>query len=352
MKNRVVLCLALLAGVVVLLLRNQLPNPAPKPDVPVPAVQSDTARPDVASPAASATASEPRRDTAEIVLPPSLEALWEKPVVEPPFAAFKEWTARYQQAPSAAAKAALEAEGVELARARLTAMADLIQSNPERALELAVPDGVRQALPGSVSSLLEEAINARGDLEVMGALPVPGSSGPFTPVLRAAVVGGKRYEVFTFGKGLEFVTKQNVPLNGIAVPASALGQSRQPSVLRREAYIMALGTPRPVTERSKLVRALAAQPFCGISGDPAIVALETGPEIKTYCGPRHLAQAASDINNQSSTPAGTQGLPIAESSYTEGRKRMLLMRPIWSDYTGGMTTNDALTHFQNFSNYM
>src|SRR6185436_21144498 len=98
---------------------------------------------------------------------------------------------RYQQASTAEAKAALEAEGIALARARLTAIADLIQANPERALELAVPDGVRAGLPGPVVSLLEASVSARGDLEVMGVMPVPGSSGSVTPVLRAAVVDGK-----------------------------------------------------------------------------------------------------------------------------------------------------------------
>src|SRR5205085_5558628 len=41
-----------------------------------------------------------------------------------------------------------------------------------------------------------------------------------------------------------------------------------------------------------------------------------------------------------------------ESSYTEGRKRMLLMRPYWTNQAVAMTTNAAITHFNNFSNYM
>src|SRR5258706_11688829 len=70
-------------------------------------------------------------------VPPSQRALWDRPVTEPQFAAFKNWVGRYQQAAGAKARAALEDEGLTLARVRLTAMADLIQSNPERALELA-----------------------------------------------------------------------------------------------------------------------------------------------------------------------------------------------------------------------
>src|SRR6185436_5369962 len=40
-----------------------------------------------------------------------------------------------------------------------------------------------------------------------------------------------------------------------------------------------------------------------------------------------------------------------KSTTTEGRKRMLLMRPYWSDHAVAMTTNSALTHWANFSNY-
>ncbi len=353
MKIRVVLCLALLAGAIVLLL-NQTPRPSPTADAPAAEVnKTEPVSSGAALSSVAATAPQPAPPLRESALPPSFEALWEKPVGEPPFAAFKDWAARYQQATTDEAKAALEADGAALARVRLTAMADLIQSNPERALELAVPPGVRDMLPPSVISLVEEAINARGDLEVMGVLPVPGSGDPVTPVIRAAVVGRKRYEVFTFGKGLEFVTRQNVPLNGIAVPATASSQPLRRSVLRREAYLMALGEPtRLVTERSRLARALASKPVCPTSGEQTTVAGEQGGVIETFCGPAHLKQWAAAGNGELTTPAGAEGLPTAESSYTEGRKRMLLMRPIWSDYTGGMTTNDALTHFQNFSNYM
>lgn len=355
MKIRAVLYLALLAGVVVLLLRHQLPKPSPQLSTLESPAQNAATPPatGLAAPPVKVAAPQLAATQGDVTLPPSPEVLWETSVVEPPFAAFKEWTVGYQQAPTAEAKSALEAEGVTLARARLTALADLILANPERALELTVPDGVRGGLPNSVASLLEESINARGDLEVMGVVPVPGSSETFAPVIRAAVVGGKRYEVFTFGKGLEFVTKQNVPLNGVAVPASALSRPLPRSVARRESYLMALGEPmRLVTEKARVARALAAQPFCGISGLPAVVVGESAGAPFTFCGPAHLKQWAASGNSDLSTPAGTQGLPIAESSYTEGRKRMLLMRPIWSDYSGGMTTNDALTHFQNFSNYM
>ena len=91
---------------------------------------------------------------------------------EPAFAAFSDWTRRHAAAPDADAKAALEAEGVTLARTRLTAMADLIQTNPKRALELAVPFAVREDLPESVRAFMEEQVNTLGDFRVAGVLPI------------------------------------------------------------------------------------------------------------------------------------------------------------------------------------
>ena len=144
---------------------------------------------------------------------------------EPAFAAFADWTRRLAAAPDATAKAALEAEGVALARTRLTAMADLIQTNPKRALELAVPFAVREDLPESVRSLMEEQVNTRGDFRVVGVLPIDPRTTTLPPVLRMAIINGEEYRAYTYGRGDEFVTRDNIPLSGIAVPASAASVS-------------------------------------------------------------------------------------------------------------------------------
>src|SRR5688572_6660299 len=91
------------------------------------------------------------------------ELFWREPVPEEAFARFKDWTERYLAA-EPASRAGLLAEGVELATSRRAALKELIQSNPERALELTVPSGVRKQLPVEIASLLENQINARGKL--------------------------------------------------------------------------------------------------------------------------------------------------------------------------------------------
>jgi hypothetical protein len=283
--------------------------------------------------------------------------------VEQDFTAFREWTRRYAASPTEQSKAVLEAEGVALARARRQAMATLIQSDPQRALEQVVPYRVRVQLPSAVTGLLEERVNATGDYEVMGFVPLPGEETRIAPVLRYAQIKGERHRVFTFGMALDYVTRANAPLNGIRLPQEP-DMSEPPANGQPPAkFLMALD-PNPArlldaSEVAALENKLPQQPTCPVSGElwtknNEAVAEEIGGKILTFCGKVHAEDwaAAALVSVALETPSPPANLPTSESSYTEGRKRMLLMRPVFSDYTGGMTTNDALTHFQNFSNYM
>ena len=190
MRIKVVLFLALLSGLVFLsvhpFVRNSIPRVGPPANDQAASSKSDRK--------AGLSRSASRRTVstqASEQVPPSQQALWNQPVAEPQFAAFKDWVDRYRKADSAEAKAALEEEGAPLARARLTAMADIIQSNPERALELAVPEGVRRELPGTINALLEEQVNARGEFQVLAVMPGPDSAVSLPPVVRAAVINGE-----------------------------------------------------------------------------------------------------------------------------------------------------------------
>src|SRR5262245_5255818 len=130
MRTKVVLCLAVLAALVFFTVRNPLRPPRMDP---ASSPRQDPPQPGAPPAAAPAEPGQPAPAADKSAAPLSDDARWEQPMTEPRFAAFKEWTDKYRQAASADAKAALEEEGVTLARARLTALADLIQSNPERA---------------------------------------------------------------------------------------------------------------------------------------------------------------------------------------------------------------------------
>jgi len=60
-------------------------------------------------------------------------------------------------------KAALEAEGVSLARTRRVKLKELIQTSPQQALAMAIPWEIRQKLPAPVVAQLERPISGRGD---------------------------------------------------------------------------------------------------------------------------------------------------------------------------------------------
>jgi hypothetical protein len=302
------------------------------------------------------------------ILPPSQQELWSRAVPEVAFAQFADWTRRYTAA-NPQPGAAMEADGVLLARVRLAEMAELIQSNPQRALELAVPQAVRDRMPDAVKALLEQPVNAKGDLEVLAFRPVPGNEAGVTPVLRFAVIDGERHQVFTFGKGLDFITKAGVPLNGIRVPMDVASRPPAANGLEPAPFLLALSeSPARVLDAAEIAylkqsrrQAQQPEPVCSTSGQPWTAhgeetAVELAGNIRTFCGQVHAADWAAQAIAASGLEGGAFFEPTSEgtaaSSYTEGRKRMLLLRPYWADQPVAMSTNTALTHFANFSNYM
>jgi len=323
-------------------------------------------KPAAALPVASPPPAAP--GNAQRALLPSRQEFWSRPVPEPAFAQFADWTRRYSAA-TPQAGAAMEADGIVLARVRLLAMAELIQSNPQRALELAIPQSVRDRMPAAITALLEQPVNATGDLEVLAFRPVPGNQADLTSVLRYAVIDGERHQAFTFGKGLRFITKAGVPLNGIRVPTGAAPRPPAANGLEPAPFLLALSeSPARVLDAAELAywrqarrHARQPEPVCSVSGQPWTVnaeetAVQFAGNIRTFCGQVHAEDWAAQAIAASGLEGGAFFQPASEgtaaSSYTEGRKRMFCMRPYWSDYAPVLSTNEAITRFVAFSNYM
>ncbi|MBI5383221.1 MAG: PKD domain-containing protein [Verrucomicrobia bacterium] len=310
-------------------------NVAPAQTLAVTEAGADSGKP------ASQDAAPATPPTPKAKLPPAQETLWKQPPAEPPFAAFADWTRRHAAAPDAPAKAALEAEGVALARARLTALAGLIVTQPERALELAVPQAVRRAVPASVQAWLEETVNARGDYEVLCALPAPGQPHRHASLVRVAKMGGDTHQVFTFGPAADYLTRTNVPLHGIAVPFTAAAAPPESLVGLLPGKLLALH-PSP----ARLLDAgewLAGRPTVQFGGQ--LFSFDTLAEAETW--------AASATDGAQLDVPQTADFPTAASSYTEGRKRFLLMRVDFPDYTLDVfPTNNAVLHLRDMSNFL
>ncbi|MBK7998391.1 MAG: PKD domain-containing protein [Verrucomicrobia bacterium] len=235
----------------------------------------------------------------------SPEAVWAQPAKEPEFAAFQNWVTRFQAA-SAADKLVMEAEGVALAGVRIQKMAELIQNAPEQAIALAVPESVRSQLPPAVTALTENWVRQTGSYEVVCVTPTPAPGKfPLAPLVRHATLDGVVHRVFTFGRALDYLTRSEMPMNGIAVPITAAVRPPTDATGRAPTFLMAMS-------------------------------------------------ASTDGSDAGfDTPVTPGNLPTAESTYTEGRKRYLLMRVDFPDYAGDVfPTNNALSHMTEMSNFL
>ena len=130
--------------------------------------------------------------------------------------AFTAWTDRYFKAP-AAEREHLVAEGAQIAEARRPEFKQLIQSDPKRAIEMAVPMVVRQQLPQAVVAKLEERVSGRAVLRVYQSTPVPNEN-PAGTVRVAEFQNGKTYAAFAYGRRAEKVIwTPDASLNGVAL---------------------------------------------------------------------------------------------------------------------------------------
>src|SRR5262249_14491996 len=235
-------------------------------------------------------------------------ATWDLPGSEPAFARFADWAKRYLAAPPEA-RAALEAEGVELARERREVMRLLLQSDPARALALAVPQGIRRGLPDAVIELLETRVSGRGSLDVLAALAEPGKENEVRGTFRVARIDGQEYDAYVYGRRLGEPTRRDISLHGVSVdnPLAWIENARR------------LLEPEEATERNPG----ATEPVCAISGNPAAIngsqtAVEVGGQTIFLCGMAHMEALAEKLTKaEVAGNIGGGGGDVAASTRTE-----------------------------------
>lgn len=146
---------------------------------------------------------------------PAASPVISNPVPAEALAGFSEWLETYGNAPVAARKA-LAAEGLELARQRRVTMESLIRTDPRRALEQAVTLDVWQSLPPALRAEVEEPFSSMARYQV---LPVCGSSpsGEKLPdaVRLTSIDGQPQLDTHVFGKRLGITSKEQAPVQGI-----------------------------------------------------------------------------------------------------------------------------------------
>jgi autotransporter-associated beta strand protein len=281
----------------------------------------------------------PRPVRPDVTRPLRQDLRWKMPVTEPAFAGFREWTDRFSQAGTPDEKAALVSEGLALAEERRNQMADLIDQNPRRALELAVPVTLRRQLPEEIVAQLEESVSGRGDLFVMAAVAAPGKPLRVRPVERQVVMtDGREFEAFTFGQRDQVPTRENIAVQGIALDGK-LALTELP------------GRMMEPVEVADLRAAGAGDPECPTSGE---VTSSTGDEVVVdwdgssqtfFCGEKHAVDTL--IAASGDELFGGSGGVTAQSTATEGPKKLLIIRVDFPDAAGQVVSDATLTSLIN-----
>lgn len=201
--------------------------------------------------------------------------------------------------------------GVALAEERRRALKELMERDPERALRLAIPPDARAGLPPEIAGLLETPISAAGEFEMIVSCYTGGLRRPaeVPEVERFVTIDARRYRAFTYGRRAEMHTKDRISLHGIAIDDAL---AFHPEPVRRlpdqDAIVAeAFGEQRRLADEDALVDYVAA-----------LVANETAP------GPGE-APPVGDGGDGEADP------PVANSTWTEGAKRILYLRVRFAD---------------------
>ncbi len=314
---------------------------APEPAPVVVQAPRDKHQPAPSEPPAKATtaATAPRPVPPEVTRPVRQDRRWQMPVTEPAFAGFKEWTSRFANAGTPEEKAALMSEGLALAEERRNQMADLIDQDPRRALELAVPVTLRRQLPEEIAAQLEEPVSGRGDLFVIAAVPAPGKPLRVRPVERQVVMtDGREFEAFTFGQRDRVPTRSDIAVQGIALDGK-LALTELP------------GRMMEPVEVADLRAAGAGDPECPTSGK---VTSSTGDEVVVdwdgedptfFCGEKHAIDTLIAASGDELFGGG--GGVTAQSTATEGPKKLLIIRVDFPDAAGQVVSDATMTSLIN-----
>ncbi len=247
------------------------------------------------------------------------------------FDAFDQWARAATASPATLSRQSLQ-QGIELAARRRSVLKQWIQDDPEASLAKAIPWKLRRQLPPEITGLLEDRISASADYSVLAAVPQPGETLREPPIHRTAVIGETIYQAHVYGERTAVDSKRNLPIDGIAVDdqLAVLDTPLRPV----EAGEPVAGDVQPVVSPDHSAGEKADAPQRWISGG------------RTYelCCARHAAALAAELAADELTPGPTlgasasattsTGIPVAESSWTEGTKSLLVIRVDFSDLPG------------------
>ena len=242
-------------------------------------------------------------------------------------AEFGAWLTDWRRA-DLGAQPALAARGREVALARRAALKFLIETDPRRALELAVPVGLRAELPEEVRAQLERRVDERGALEV--SISHRGSEATIERVVR---LGDESHRAFVFGRRETQQTKSGLPLHGIAIDG-ALALDETPFRPLDDAEKSAHGLAPDQTAvfvGTKLTVFASAAEFARLREQLLAAEAQPGPHVA------ELRSGSPEIHPVPGTAAVT-----SPPSWINGTKRVLWLKIDFSDDAGAAFTDAEL----------
>ncbi len=283
------------------------------------------------------------------------------PAIDAPFKDFRAWTDQALAAGSVQPAGDFQARGVELAKARRVALAQLIVNDPERAIAEAVSPLTRQQLPAEIVAQLEERVSTRANFDVLATLPPEGSAWAQMPPIRRQVLtsDGLSYQAYVYGTRTNQATATNLPISGIALDGKL-------AVAESPVRVMAAG--------EKIAASTPVVEVCPVSGEtvpgahsgevpPGGSAIEIGGTVHFLCSGGHIIEVQEGLSKGTFTVAGTKvspplDAPVTSSAYNQGIKKILIIRCNFTDalagsisVAGGQSMLTATDAFMNENSY-
>ncbi|MFT5408655.1 MAG: hypothetical protein ACI9NC_001365 [Verrucomicrobiales bacterium] len=197
-------------------------------------------------------------------------------------------------------------QGIRIAQQRRQALKQLIQTNPQLALQFAISPQQRAQLPEEITALLETPISAAGEFEMIVSCYTGEARRPTdAPELeRFVTIGAQRFRAFTFGRRAEMQTKDRISLHGIAIDDVL---ALHPDPVRR------------LPEQNNIVVEVFGAQQNFVSED------ELDHYITSLLAYENSPGAAENLIASDDDP------PVANSTWTEGNKRILYLRVRFAD---------------------
>lgn len=273
---------------------------------------------------------------ADVRLPKQEDLRWREPISEPVFDEFRRWT---EESPAARAGAGLQ-QGIQLARQRRHELQLLIENNPQRALELAVPHAVRRQLPDEILALLEQRVDASGDLMAV-ATTLDDDRGCRID-RKVTLRNGQVFDAYTYGRRGAIPTRDNIAIHGVALDGKLALSDLPGRVLA------------PTEIASRLAAGIVMEEPAGLPGTGP--PMDAGDEVVITLGATRMARYNDEIHaiaalldaegaeqsgDTAASAADLDGV-IAYSPKTEGKKTLLIIRVDFPDYQGQRVSDSTL----------